>query len=180
MKDKEKYVLAIDLGTSGPKTALISVYGEVLDSEFQATPIILLPDGGAEQDPDGWWDAIMSTAKKVLSKNLVLPENIVAVSVTTQWSGTVALDQEGKHLMNAIIWMDSRGAESVKSILKGPIKIEGYPLFKMMTWLKLTGGAPSQSGKDSLCHILWLNRTRRNYIARHINFLIPKIISTCA
>ena len=93
MKDRQKYVLAIDLGTSGPKTALISVYGEVLDSEFQATPIILLPDGGAEQDPDGWWDAIMSTAKKVLSKNLVLPEDIVAVSVTTQWSGTVALDQ---------------------------------------------------------------------------------------
>ena len=50
MKHQSKYVLAIDLGTSGPKTALISIYGEVLDNEFQATPIILLPDGGAEQD----------------------------------------------------------------------------------------------------------------------------------
>jgi len=174
MKDRQKYVLAIDLGTSGPKTALISVYGEVLDSEFQATPIILLPDGGAEQDPDGWWDAIMSTAKKVLGKNLVLPENIVAVSVTTQWSGTVALDQEGKHLMNAIIWMDSRGAESVKAILKGPIKIEGYPLFKMMTWLKLTGGAPSQSGKDSLCHILWLKQNAPELYRKTYKFLDPK------
>jgi xylulokinase len=174
MKDTQKYVLAIDLGTSGPKTALISVYGEVLNSEFQATPIILLPDGGAEQDPDGWWDAIMSTVKKVLGKNLVLPENIVAVSVTTQWSGTVALDQEGKHLMNAIIWMDSRGAESVKSILKGPIKIEGYPLFKMMTWLKLTGGAPSQSGKDSLCHILWLKQNAPELYRKTYKFLDPK------
>ncbi len=82
------------MGTSGPKTALISVYGEVVDSEFKDTPIILFPDGGAEQDPQGWWDAIMSTAKKVISKNLVSPDDIVAVSVTSQWSGTVAVDRE--------------------------------------------------------------------------------------
>ena len=71
MNTNEKYILSIDLGTSGPKTAIISVHGEVVDSEFQETPIILLPGGGAEQDPDGWWEAIMSTAKKVLAKGLV-------------------------------------------------------------------------------------------------------------
>ena len=50
-KETDKYVLAIDLGTSGPKTALITVYGEVAASEFQETPVILMPGGGAEQDP---------------------------------------------------------------------------------------------------------------------------------
>ena len=108
MANKDKYILAVDLGTSGPKTALISVYGEVLDSEFKDTHLLLHADGGAEQDPDVWWEAIMSTSKKVMSKNHVPPEDIVAVSVTAQWSGTVAVDQEGRHLMNAIIWMDSR------------------------------------------------------------------------
>ena len=63
---------------------------KLLDSEFKDTPIILLPGGGAEQDPEGWWNAIMSTSKKLLGKGLVSPEDIVAVSVTTQWSGTVA------------------------------------------------------------------------------------------
>jgi len=174
MKNETKYILAVDLGTSGPKTALISVYGDVLDSEFEATPIILSPGGGAEQDPDGWWDAIMKTAKKVLVKRLVPPEDIAAVSVTTQWSGTVALDKDGKHLMNAIIWMDCRGAESVKEILKGAIKIEGYPILKMMTWLKLTGGAPSHSGKDSLCHILWLKQNRPDIYQKTYKFLDPK------
>ncbi|MCE5210579.1 MAG: xylulose kinase, partial [Deltaproteobacteria bacterium] len=154
MENKKKYILAVDLGTSGPKTALISVYGDVVDSEFQDTPIILLPGGGAEQDPEGWWNAIMSTSQKVLKKGLVPPEDIVAVSVTTQWSGTVALDQNGRHLMNAVIWMDSRGSESIKEILEGPVKIEGYPVQKLITWMKLTGGAPSHSGKDSICHIL--------------------------
>jgi xylulokinase len=174
MENKNKYILAIDLGTSGPKTALVSVYGEVVDSEFKDTPIILLPGGGAEQDPEGWWNAIMSTSKKLLDKGLVSPDDIVAVSVTSQWSGTVALDQDGNHLMNAIIWMDCRGSEEVKEILKGLIKIEGYPLFKFLSWLKLTGGAPAQSGKDSLCHILWMKKNCPDLYRKTYKFLEPK------
>ncbi|HAR97763.1 MAG TPA: xylulose kinase [Syntrophus sp. (in: bacteria)] len=174
MKRTDKYVLAVDLGTSGPKTALVSVHGDVVDSEFQDTPVILFPDGGAEQDPQGWWDAIRSTARKVIGKNRVPPEDIVAVSVTTQWSGTVPVDRDGRHLMNGIIWMDCRGSESVKDILKGLPKIEGYPLFKLLTWLRLTGGAPAQSGKDPICHILWLKRNRPDIYRRTYKFLEPK------
>jgi xylulokinase len=174
VKNKDKYILAVDLGTSGPKTALISVYGEVVDSEFEDTPIILLPGGGAEQDPEGWWNAIVSTAKKVISKNLVSPDDIVAVSITSQWSGTVCVDEAGQHLMNGIIWMDSRGSESVKEILKGPIKVSGYPLFKLMTWIKMTGGAPSLSGKDPVGHILWIKQNRPDVYRKTYKFLDPK------
>ena len=46
---RDKYVLSIDLGTSGSKTALVSVYGEVIAFEFEKVPLILLPNGGAEQ-----------------------------------------------------------------------------------------------------------------------------------
>jgi xylulokinase len=174
MKNKGKYILAIDLGTSGPKTALVSVYGEVLGSEFEDTPVILLPGGGAEQDPDGWWKAITSTAKKLLGKGLIPTEDIAAVSVTSQWSGTVPVDKDGRHLMNGIIWMDCRGSEAVKDILKGLIKIKGLPLFKMITWLKLTGGAPAQSGKDPLCHILWIKKNRPDLYQKTYKFLDPK------
>jgi xylulokinase len=174
VKGNGKYILAIDLGTSGPKTALISVYGEVLDSEFQETPVILLPGGGAEQDPEGWWQAIMATSKKVLTKGLVSPEDIAAVSVTTQWSGTVPVDKDGRNLMNAIIWMDCRGADALQEALKAPIKIEGYPPLKLMKWLKLTGGAPASSGKDPLSHILWLKRDCSDVYRRTYKFLEPK------
>ena len=174
MKEQKKYILAVDLGTSGPKTALISVYGEVIGSEFKDTPVILYPDGGAEQDPQGWWKAILNTAKEVIGKNLVAPDDIVAVSVTTQWSGTVAVDKSGKHLMNAIIWMDSRGSESVKNILKGFLKIQGYPLFKILTWQRLTGGAPGLAGKDPISHILWIKENHPQIYADTYKFLEPK------
>jgi len=70
MSVSSKYILAIDLGTSGPKVALITTYGEVVDFEFQEVALLLLPKGGAEQNPDEWWNVILATAKRVLSKNL--------------------------------------------------------------------------------------------------------------
>jgi xylulokinase len=174
VKSKDKYILAIDLGTSGPKTALISIYGEVVDSEFQETPVILLPGGGAEQDPEGWWNAITATSKKVLAKGLVSPEDIAAVSVTSQWSGTVPVDKEGRNLMNAIIWMDCRGSDALRETLSGPINIQGYPPLKLMNWLRLTGGAPAASGKDPLAHILWLKKDCSDVYRRTYKFLEPK------
>lgn len=174
MKRSEKYVLAIDLGTSGPKTALISVYGDVLGSEFQDTPITLLPDGGAEQDPQGWWNAVLATAKRVINNNPVEPSDIVAVSVTAQWSGTVAVDAAGNHLMNGIIWMDSRGVPEVREIFSGPFKVDGYPLFKALIWQKLTGGLPTLSGKDPVSHILWIKKNRPDIYRKTFKFLEPK------
>ena len=37
--------LAIDLGTSGPKVAVVSVEGRVLACEIEHTPVMLLPGG---------------------------------------------------------------------------------------------------------------------------------------
>ena len=126
-----KYILAIDLGTSGPKSALVSTRGDVIDHEFEDTDIILLPDGGAEQDPDVWWRAIVNSTRRLLDKKLVQVDDIIAVCCTTQWSGTVAVDRNGNHLMNAVIWLDSRGSKYINQITDGPIKIEGYSIEKL-------------------------------------------------
>ena len=105
----DKYSVAIDLGATGPKVALISTRGEIVDYEFEETPLLLLPDGGAEQRPDDWWTAIRQAVHRLLNKRLVPIDDIVAVSCTTQWSGTVAVDRDGRHLMNAIIMSRTAG-----------------------------------------------------------------------
>ena len=105
----QKYVLSIDLGTSGSKTAIVSVQGEVIDFDFQAVPLYLLNNGGAEQNPQDWWEAIMATSKRLVRRGSVNPDNIVAIAASTQWAGTVPVDREGRPLMNAVIWMDMRG-----------------------------------------------------------------------
>jgi len=170
----EKYILAIDLGTSGAKSAVVSSRGEVIESEFKATTLLLLPNGGAEQSPDEWWDAIMDTAKKVLGRASIPLEDVVAVSCTTQWSGTVAVDENGIHLMNAIIWMDSRGAGYIREITDGLLKVAGYGITKLIRWIMLTGGAPEHSGKGPLGHILYLKNEHPDIYKKTSLFLEPK------
>ncbi|MEZ5208761.1 MAG: FGGY family carbohydrate kinase [Acidimicrobiales bacterium] len=56
------YVLAIDLGTGGPKVAIVSMRGEVVAHEVETNEIIVLPGGGVEQDPDEWWRTIVAAS----------------------------------------------------------------------------------------------------------------------
>lgn len=169
-----KYILAIDLGTSGPKVALVSTQGEVIAYEFEAIPTILLANGGAEQRPDDWWHAIKIATARLLDRRLIALENLVAISCTAQWSGTVAVDRGARPLMNAIVWMDARGAPYIDRIVGGPIALQGYDVLKLLTWVRLTAGVPTRSGKDPIAHLLYLKHEVPDIYRSAHKFLEPK------
>src|ERR1700677_3693722 len=83
------YVLAVDLGTGGPKVAVIAATGRIAAHAFEKVPIALGADGAAEQMPQDWWDAIVLAARRALAESGVDPAAIVGVGCTAQWSGTV-------------------------------------------------------------------------------------------
>ena len=172
--ENKKYILAIDLGTSGPKVALVSTDCEVVASDFEPTTLNLFDNGGAEQDPAEWWSSIMTAAKRLLAQGHAPLEGVIAISCTSQWSGTVPVDKEGNHLSKAIIWMDSRGAKYMPKINGGLLEIEGYGALKLMKWMKLTGGAPSHTGKDPISHILYIRDEMPEVYAKTHMFLEPK------
>ncbi len=167
-------ILSIDLGTSGPKVGLVSSRGEVLACEFEPTPLTLLPNGGAEQNPQDWWNAIVKATRRLLKARLVPVESIKGLSCTSQWSGTVPVDRSGNPLMNAIIWMDSRGAPYVEEITGGFPEIEGYNILKLLNWIRLTGGVPTKGGKDPIAHILYLKYEQPEIYRQAYKFLEPK------
>ncbi|HEX7976043.1 MAG TPA: FGGY-family carbohydrate kinase [Anaerolineales bacterium] len=167
-------LLAIDLGTSGPKVGLVSSEGEVLGCEAEAVPLILLPEGGAEQNPEDWWQGIVKATRRLLSRGLAAFDQIAAVSCTTQWSGTVPVDRDGKPLMNAVIWMDLRGAKYIDRAVDGPLAIEGYGLAKLVSWLRIAGGVPSHTGKDPISHILFIRNEHPEIYRQTYKFLEPK------
>jgi xylulokinase len=150
-------VLAIDLGTGGPKVALVDRDGVVLAREFEPNTVQLHPGGGAEQRPADWWSAITTASRRLLAGREV---DVRAVAVTGQWAGTVALDEAGQPLGDAVIWLDTRGAEHARRLAGGRIRVAGYEPRKLALWLRRTGGAPSLAGRDSLGHILWLRVER--------------------
>ena len=171
--ESTQYVLAIDLGTSGPKVALVSDQGDIVGGASESVALLLSEGGGAEQDPREWWTAIVAATRATLAQ---VPDAVIsAVSVTTQWSGTVAVDSQGEPIGNAIIWMDSRGAKYLDEVTApGKIKIQGYDPRRARRWVSLTGGAPSGAGKDPIAHILYLRNERPDVYSAASKFLEPK------
>jgi xylulokinase len=171
---KDPVALAWDLGTSGAKAALVTLQGDVLGSEFVPTKTLLLPDGGAEQDTEEWWSALLTATDRLFARELCPRDRVVVMGVTAQWSGTVAVAANGKPLMNAVIWMDSRGVRRVRELTGGAIALAGYSPLKLLQWVRLTGGAPARSGKDSLSHVLFLKSERPRIYEQTHRFLEPK------
>lgn len=169
-----EHVLTIDLGTSGPKVAVFTTDGEYLDGEFEPVELLLGDHGAAEQRPGDWWSGIVAGLQRLRQRGALPEGGFAAVSVTSQWSGTVAIDAEGEPVCDAVIWMDSRGAEQIRRIVGGPLRVQGYDPRKLRKWITLTGGVPSLSGKDPIAHIHWLRQHRPELSGRTQMYLEPK------
>ena len=152
------YTLAVDLGTSGAKVALVSTDGVIAGHESEPTTLRLLPGGGAEQDPDDWWNAVVTASRRLLGGAGVPSDEVVAVCMSAQWGGTVAVDASGSPVHPAVIWMDSRGARRSRALTVGGVTVPGtgYNARRLATWIRRTGGVPSRTGKDPVGQVQWL------------------------
>jgi xylulokinase len=168
-----EYVLAVDLGTGGPKVALVGADGSIADHEVGTTCLLLGADGAAEQDPDDWWTSISRAVRQLTARRAVAVDAIVAISVTSQWSSTVAVGSDGRHLMNAVLWMDSRGAPYIRRVTGGPVRVAGYDPRKLRRFISRAGGIPGHSGKDPTAHIHWIRHERPDVYAATSVFLEP-------
>jgi len=160
------YVLSIDLGTSGPKVALVNSRGELAACATRNVPQQLLPPDGAEQDSDEIWAAVVSAVRQVVRDGDQAPEEIVAITCTSQYFSIVPVDRDLRPTMNLVLWMDGRGAPYVRRLY------ERHPE-AFETWVDVHGMMPLPSGNDSLSHILWLQHERPEVYARTYKFLEP-------
>ncbi len=168
-----KYVLAIDMGSGSTKAAVVSSAGEVVASAIRHTTTQFMAGGAVEHDPEEWWCSVCGAAKEAIAVARVPADQIIAVACTTLWAVTVPVDDAGAAVGNAISWMDTRGAKFNRAVSRGWPRIQGYGLLKAIKWLRLTGGAPVQSGVDGLGHILFIKHERPETYARTFKFLEP-------
>ncbi len=169
----DTYVVAVDLGTGGPKVAVLDATGRIVAHAFEKVGITLGGDGSAEQSPDDWWTAITTAARRAIGDSAVAPERVVGLGCTAQWSGTVPIGADGRAIGPAITWMDSRGAAAVREAVRGALTVQGYGASKLTKWVRRTGGIPSLSGKDPVGHIHFLRQQRPEVYGATAVFLEP-------
>ena len=166
-----RYILAVDLGTSGAKVALIGVDGRVAAWESEPVTLRVLPGGGAEQAPDDWWRALVAAARRLLARHAGPASEIAAVCCSTQGEGTVPVDGEGRALMDCVLWMDMRGAPHLRRQFGGLANMQGMSLPRIRRWIRLTGGMPSPTGKDPAAHMLLVRDAFPEVYERTYKFL---------
>lgn len=167
------HVLAFDLGTSSLKAALVSATGHLSALESRPLRLLHIQGGGVEQSPDEWWSALRDAARSVLLRAGGAASSIAAVSVSSQWSGTVAVDARLEPLCDALVWLDARGADAIARAVRGLVNVRGYGLAKLARFVRLTGGLPGLAGKDTIAHILYLKEARPAIYAAAHHFLEP-------
>jgi xylulokinase len=169
----QKYVIAIDLGNSSTKVGLVNLDGKVVVAASGRYEFRFLPNGGVEQVPAEWWQIVSSGVKKVIKESGVNAQDIVAIGTTSQWAVTIAVDEHGKPLMNAISWMDSRGGKYNAEVVKGFPSFQGYGLGKLLRWINIVGGAPMLGGDDTLAHMLFIKNELPEIYCKTYKFLEP-------
>jgi xylulokinase len=155
---QDRWVLAIDLGTTRLKVGIVSFTGSVAWTTGAELNTRFTPDGGAEQDADEWWRLVRDAARAAVLSGTVRPDQIAAVSATGQWASTVPVAEDGTAVGPCILWMDTRGGRHARRRFGGPVS--GYSPRALATWIRKSGGAPSTSGADPIGHMLHLELDR--------------------
>jgi xylulokinase len=168
---QESVYLAVDLGTSSMKTALITTQGKVLGWEAQPINLLVTADGGSEQDPHEWWQAFLQTTKTLIQRNPQAAKAIKAICCSTQGEGTIPVSRQGEPLWNCILWMDMRGAKNLQEQLGGLVNLDGADILKVLRYIHLTGGMPSMTGKDPAGHMLYIRDHLPDIYAKTYKFL---------
>lgn len=154
-----RWYLAIDLGTGGAKVAAVHADGRVLAGAFRSVDTVLTSDGGAEQHTEHWWTAALDAVREVLAA--ARPGTPCSgIGITGQWGSTVPVGADGNAVGPCILWSDHRGERWSKRLTGGPLAVAGYAPHKIVTWLRLAGGAPNPNGADPTGHEQFLIHER--------------------
>lgn len=161
-------VLSIDLGTSGPKAALVAPDGTPRGSARATVNILRGPEGAAEQNPDEIWSAVLDASRRALDG---AQGEVRAVIVSSQYSSIVPVNRAGEAIGNMILWQDQRGATVRLKKLDGVPKRIDHPLAQLR-WLRIHG-LPPIAGGLSLTHMRYLKFAQPEVYAAADKLLEP-------
>jgi sugar (pentulose or hexulose) kinase len=106
-------ILSIDVGTQSIRTVLFDLKGSILEIvKTEIDPYFSDKPGWAEQDPEYFWEKLSESTQLLFNTAPILKSQITAVTLTTQRGTLINIDQEGKPLRPAMIWLDQRQAEA--------------------------------------------------------------------
>ncbi len=152
-------VLGIDVGTQGARVLAVAPDGQVAGAAQAAFPAVAqsLPPGWFEQDPRGWWLAVVGCLRNVLHE-LPTGTRVAGVSVDSTSGTVLPVDRAGEPLCPALMYNDQRSeglAGRVQAAAKAHQERFGFVF----------------GSSYALPKILWLEEQRPDVYSRTCRFL---------
>lgn len=155
-----KTILALDLGTSRCKAAILDEEGNTLVKHINEYDIIFPRDGYAEQDANQVWQMVKKVIKIVVSR-FNQPETIRGISFSVQGEAVMPINKKGEPLHRVILGMDTRCTEENDYLREVLGEEELYYLT----------GMPVHT-VNTLPKILWLKKNEREIFNKAWKFVL--------
>lgn len=113
----EKYILAIDQGTTSSRAMLFNRKGEIVSLAQKEFKQIYPKPGWVEHDAQEIWSTQAGVAAEAVASAGVNGKALSGIGITNQRETTVVWDREtGKPVYNAIVWQDRRTSDYCDSL----------------------------------------------------------------
>jgi glycerol kinase len=122
IKLKNKYVLAIDQGTTSSRAILFNSQGAIITLAQKTFQQYYPKPGWVEHDPNEIWYTQSNSIREVMDKADIDDSHIACIGIANQRETTIVWDREtGFPVYNAIVWQDRRTADYCEEL-----KEQGY------------------------------------------------------
>ena len=113
----EKYVMALDAGTTSNRCILFNKKGKICSVAQREFPQYYPRPGWVEHDANQIWATQISVAVEAMQKINAEASQIVSIGITNQRETTLVWDKEtGEPIYHAIVWQCRRTAEYCDSL----------------------------------------------------------------
>lgn len=130
----EKYILAIDQGTTSTRAILFDKDQNVVKTAQKEITNIFPNPGWVEQDANEIWLSTLSVIAQIFDGGQIKPEEVVSVGISNQRETTVLWDKNtGLPVYRAIVWQSRQTSDIVTKLKQDGLE----PLIKEKTGLVL-------------------------------------------
>ncbi|MBC8160202.1 MAG: xylulokinase [Roseiflexaceae bacterium] len=158
-----RYLLGLDIGTSGAKALLCDQDGAVRATALVEYPLLSPQPLWSEQHPADWWAGARAALRQVLAQSGIDGSQVAGLGLTGQMHGAVFLDAAGQVIRPALLWNDQRTAAECAEITS---TVGAARLIEL-------AGNPALTGFQAP-KILWLRNHEPQHYARIVQVLLPK------
>jgi ribulose kinase len=111
------YYLTADGGTESMRARIYDLKGSCLGQKAVPYVTRFSPGARAEQNPEDWWQALVTATTGAVAEAGIDASQIEAMCFATTCCTVVALDEQGRALRPALMWMDVRANAEANAVL---------------------------------------------------------------